>query len=496
MNKAQHIYGAFSIFVENIPMPQNQSYSLSDLMNELQMVIRSSFDQSYWVVAELANVSGSARGHMYMELVEKSENQIIAKARANLWSSKRQQITAAFEDITKETIKTGMKVLLQLSVDFHPIYGLSFQVLDIDPSYSLGELERQKQETIQRLEQEGLLDFNKQYVLPKVIQNVAIISSETAAGYQDFINQLESNNYQYGFNTKLFTAIMQGEQAPASIIKAIEKIDHSKMLFDAVVVIRGGGSNLDLACFDDYHLCARLAQSYFPIFSGIGHERDQSVTDMIAHTRLKTPTAVAEHIIQHNFDFENLVTGLFLDIVSFSKDQIEAEKYQMEKLSLQMTDHTMQLLQTENSILRNVGYQMNKNSIRKLHEDFMWIQQRKSDLSWLTQKIFQKQDQKSLSHYHQLKNELKKLFYHQNNQINSLSKFSIITSLLIDKESNKLDYLKHIINVSNPDSILKKGFSITKQNGKAISRLDQINEDLVLETILHKGIIRSKILKD
>lgn len=477
-------------------MPQNQSYSLSDLMNELQMVIRSSFDQSYWVVAELANVSGSARGHMYMELVEKSDSQIIAKARANLWSSKRQQITAAFEDITKETIKTGMKVLLQLSVDFHPIYGLSFQVLDIDPSYSLGELERQKQETIKRLEQEGLLDFNKQYVLSNVIQNIAIISSETAAGYQDFMNQLESNSYQYRFNTQLFTAIMQGDQAPASIIKAIEKIDHSQILYDAVVVIRGGGSNLDLACFDDYHLCSRLAQSYFPIFSGIGHERDQSVTDMIAHTRLKTPTAVAEHIIQHNFDFENLITGIFSDIISVSKDQLDAGKYQLEKLSMQMTDHTTELLQTEKSMLRNVSYQMNRNSIKKLHENFILIEQRKADLSFLTQQVFQKQDQKSIHHYHQLKNELKKLFYHQNNQINTLSKFSIRTSLFIDKESDRLDYLKHIINISNPDSILKKGFSITKQNGKAISRLDQINEDEILETILHKGIIRSKILKD
>jgi len=496
MNKAQLFCCAFSIFVKKISMPQNQSYSLSDLMSELQMVIRSSFDHTYWVVAELANVSGSARGHMYMELVEKSDSQIIAKARANLWSSKRQQITAAFEDITKETIKAGMKVLLQLSVDFHPIYGLSFQVHDIDPSYSLGELERQKQECIQRLKEEGLLDFNKQYVLPKVIQNIAIISSETAAGYQDFMNQLESNQYHYSFNTQLFPSIMQGEQAPASMINAIEKIDNSNVLYDIVVVIRGGGSNLDLACFDDYQLSARLAQSYFPIFSGIGHERDQSVTDMIAHTRLKTPTAVAEHIIQYNFDFENEAMRLFFDIISYSKDQLEVQKSSLEKLSYQMADHSILLVQSEKSMLRNLAYQTNKNSIQKLHENFLLVKQKKADLSLISHQVLRKNANDHSYLLQEFKNGLKSVFINQSNLFSNINQFKHNIFLYIDKETNRLDYLKHIIKISNPDTILKKGFSITLQNGKAISQSDQINENEILETILYKGVIKSKIIKE
>lgn len=496
MNKAQYIRYAFSIFVKNYSMPQNQSYSLSDLMNELQMVIRSSFDQSYWVVAELANVSGSARGHMYMELVEKSESQIIAKARANLWSSRRQQIVAAFEDVTKETIKAGMKVLLQLSVDFHPIYGLSFQVLDIDPSYSLGELERQKQETIKRITEEGLLDFNKQYVLSSVIQNIAIISSETAAGYQDFMNQLDSNTNLYKFNTKLYPAIMQGEQAPSSIIKAIELIDKSEILYDAVVVIRGGGSNLDLACFDDYHLSARLAQSFYPVFSGIGHERDQSVVDMIAHTRLKTPTAVAEHIIQYNFDFENRIMGMFSDLIAFSKDRLEEEKYQVEKLSLQMTDQSSQLILKEKVVLRNLSFQMNKNSISQIHQNVILLKQKKTDISFFSHQVFQRYEQGCKYIIQHLKTEIKEFIYHQKNQIPQFKSLQSLSSLYIDKESNKIDYLKYIIKISNPDTILKKGFSITRQNGKAISRIDQIDEKEILETTLYKGVIKSKILKD
>lgn len=496
MNKAQLFCCALFIFVENIHMPQNQSYSLSDLMNELQMVIRSSFDQTYWVVAELANVSGSARGHMYMELVEKSDSQIIAKARANLWSSKRAQITAAFEDVTQETIKAGMKVLLQLSVDFHPIYGLSFQVLDIDPSYSLGELERQKQECIKRLKEEGLFDFNQQYVLPKVIQNIAVISSETAAGYQDFMNQLESNIYKYSFKTQLYPALMQGDQAPASIIKAIEEIDHSDIEYDVLVIIRGGGSNLDLACFDDYDLSARLAQSYFPVFSGIGHERDQSVVDMIAHTRLKTPTAVAEHIIQYNFDFENEAIGLFSDILSYAKNQLEENKLSLEKLSYQMADNSLQLIQGEKSTLRTLAYQTNKYSIQILHENSLKIKQEKADLSRLSHQVLKQKENANLYLLQEFKNGLKSLFISQNNLFSNINQFKHNISLYIDKENDKLDYLKHIIKISDPESILKKGFSISLQNGKVISQSDQINENEILETILYKGVIKSKIIKE
>lgn len=496
MNKAQYIRCAFSIFAKNIAMPQNQSYSLSDLMNELQMVIRSSFDQSYWVVAELANVSGSVRGHMYMELVEKSEAQIIAKARANLWSSKRQQIMAAFEDVTKETLKAGMKVLLQLGVDFHPIYGLSFQVLDIDPSYSLGELERQKQESIKRLKEEGLLDFNKQYVLAPVIQNIAIISSETAAGYQDFMNQLESNTYQYQFNTKLYPAIMQGEQAPSSIIKAIEQIDKSELLYDALVIIRGGGSNLDLACFDDYHLSARLAQSFYPVFSGIGHERDQSVVDMISHTRLKTPTAVAEHIIQYNFDFEKEIISIFSDILTHTKNRLEEEKFLTGKLSLQMTDQSTQLIIKEKGDLRNLSFLMNKNSISQIHKNALLLKQKKSDITFISHQVFQQQEQEFKNIIQHLKNELKDLIYHQKNQIPQVKSLQASSCLYIDKEANKMDYIKHMIKISNPDLILKKGFSISRQNGQVISRLDQINEQEILETTLFDGVIKSNIIKD
>lgn len=476
-------------------MSEQQNYSLSDLMSELQMVIRSSFDHSYWVVAELANVSGSARGHMYMELVEKSNHQIIAKARANLWSSRRQQIMRAFEDVTKETVKTGMKVLLQLSVDFHPVYGLSFQVLDIDPSYSLGELERQKQETIKRLQDEDLLDFNKQYVLPSVLQNIAIISSESAAGYQDFMNQLEQNVNGYQFKVNLYPAIMQGDKAPESIIQALEKLEATGIEYDALIIIRGGGSNLDLACFDDYSLNARLAQSYFPILSGIGHERDQSVTDMIAHTRLKTPTAVAEHIIQHNFDFENQVKDLFSTVMESTQDYLAEQNYQIEKGSSRMAKSSLELIHSEKSEIRELSFSANQSTMELIHQNKSQIQQFRNDVLYLSKSSIKEQNA-FIGHQKRSVELVAKDFIHRESIDLYPSKQLIhYVFLNIDKEHNKLDYIKQLIKISKPENLLKRGFSITRQNGKAITNPKFLEEGVEIETQLAEGSIKSKIIK-
>ncbi len=476
-------------------MPNQQNYSLSDLMDELQMVIRSSFDHSYWVIAELANVSGSARGHMYMELVEKSNHQIIAKARANLWSSRKHQIMKAFEEVTKETVKTGMKVLLQLSVDFHPVYGLSFQVLDIDPSFSLGELERQKQETIKRLQEEDLLDFNKQYVLPVVLQKLAVISSESAAGYQDFMNQLEQNTNSYQFDVQLFPAVMQGDKAPESIVLALEKLENKGIEFDALIVIRGGGSNLDLACFDDYALNVRLAQSFFPIFTGIGHERDQSVTDMIAHTRLKTPTAVAEHIVQHNYEFEKGVKDLFSYVLESSQDSIAENQYQLEKASSRMAKSSLDLLHSEKSEIRELSFLTNQSAMELIHQNKSQIQQIKNDVMYLS-KSFIKEQEQFIGHQKRNVALVAKDFINRENVDLYPSKHLVKYSLLsIEKENNKLDYIKNLIRVSDPELLLKRGFSITRYNGKAVTNAEVLEEGNEIETQLAKGSIKSKIIK-
>lgn len=476
-------------------MAETESYTLSNLMDELQFVIRSSFDHTYWVIAEVANVSGSPNGHMYMELVEKSGQQIIAKARANLWSSKKNQIIAAFEDITRQSIKNGMNLLLQVTVDFHAVYGLSLQIHDIDPAYSLGELERQRQETIKKLEAEGLLEFNKQYVLPPVIQNLAIISSETAAGYQDFINQLTHNKQGYTFRTQLFPAIMQGDQAVSSIIKALDKLEKAKKEFDVIIVIRGGGSNLDLACFDDYTLNARLAQAFFPIFSGIGHERDNSVTDMIAHTRLKTPTAVAEYILQYNFEFENQIQDLFNDILDFSKDILEEQNSILEKLSRNMAHSSRTLLSTEQMELKQNSFEMSRAVVGNIHKNQNQLLQNKKDIGYLVKSIKEKKNYDLQSIRLSLQSEIKDFFLSQKEMMNHSSVKLLKSKDIIKKQHEKLDFLQQIIHVSDPQLLLKKGFSITRQNGKVITDLSQLEASHELETQLYQGKLISKIIK-
>lgn len=476
-------------------MPTNQQYTLSNLMNELNLVIRSSFDQSYWVIAELANVSTSPRGHMYLELVEKSGPQIIAKARANLWSSKRNQIVTAFEDVTHQTIKTGMKLLLQMTIDFHPVYGISFQVHDIDPNYSLGELERQRQETIKRLETEGLLDFNKQYVLSSVLQNIAIISSETAAGYQDFMNQLENNKQGYSFKSKLFAAMMQGDQAMNSIIKAVDKIEESNIDFDAVIIIRGGGSNLDLACFDDYEMNARLAQSFFPILSGIGHERDQSVTDMIAHTRLKTPTAVAEFIIQHNFTFEQKVTELFGEIINYANFTLDDHKDIIKRNSRTITDKSREQILEQQNTLKDSSFFIHKSASELIHKKRLYLRNQQSELSFGFRGRKDKSNFELQNTIHQIKNSIESLNKEKTHQLQNFKTQLQRADSIIDHHTNKLKYIQNTIKLSDPEKILKKGFSISRLNGKALTHISDLKESDIIETQLYSGSIKSKIIK-
>ncbi len=477
-------------------MPASQTYQLSNLMNDLQMVIKSTFDQTYWVVAELANVSDSPRGHMYFELVEKNELQIVAKARANLWSFRRHQIIHAFEEVSRQTLKTGMKVLLQLQVDFHPIYGLSFQILDIDPAYSLGELEKQRQETIQRLKEDGLLEFNKQYVLPPIVQRLAIISSESAAGYQDFISQLENNPYQYRFYTKLYSALMQGDKAPETIVNALNQLEADSIEFDAIILIRGGGSNLDLACFDDYALNARLAQAYFPIFSGIGHERDTSVTDMIAHTRLKTPTAVAEFIIQHNRRFEDEISDVFSDIVAFAKDKLQMERDQIENFNRAISQMSQQLVINDLSYLKELGYVMNNQSLKLINKQEAMIHQIGSNIRFLSKEIYFKTKNEILSQKRLLQDKVFHRIDLQKDQLIVERDIKRSTQKLLNQTNEQLTYMDHIVQLSDPQSILKKGFSISRINGKAISNSEDVEFNQVLITQLYKGVIKSKILKD
>lgn len=278
--------------------------SLYELNNLVRGVIADTFSQRFWIRAEMSDVRCNQNGHCYLEFIEKDSNNktIIAKARGSIWSNVFRMLKAYFESETGQAFASGLKVLVQVSIEFHELYGYSLNVHDIDPSYTLGDQAKNRALIIKQLEEEGVLDLNKELALAKIADRIAVISSPTAAGYEDFCNQLTNNKDGFIFYNKLFPAIMQGDRTEQSIIAALDRIYENIDKFDAVVIIRGGGATSDLSSFDSYLLAANCAQFPLPIITGIGHERDDTVLDIVAHTRAKTPTAVAEFLIKHIYE--------------------------------------------------------------------------------------------------------------------------------------------------------------------------------------------------
>ena len=278
---------------------EEQALSLYELNGLVKRTIRDRMSETYWVQAELSDVRSNYSGHCYLEFIQKdaSGNNLIAKARGTIWSNIYKMLKPYFEQETGQAFASGIKVLVRVSVDFHELYGYSLTVLDIDPTYTVGDMERKRREILRQLEEEGVIDLNKELEMPVLPQRIAVISSATAAGYGDFCNQLSNNPRGYGFYTELFPAIMQGERVEESIIAALDAIYARLEAFDVVVIIRGGGATSDLSGFDTYDLAANCAQFPLPIITGIGHERDDTVIDLIAHTRVKTPTAAAAFLI-------------------------------------------------------------------------------------------------------------------------------------------------------------------------------------------------------
>ena len=278
---------------------EQQALSLHELNGLVKRSIRTCLPDTYWVQAELSDVRSNYSGHCYLEFIQKdaSGNNLIAKARGTIWSNIYKMLKPYFEQETGQAFTSGIKVLVQVSVEFHELYGYSLTVLDIDPTYTVGDMERKRREILRQLEEEGVIDLNKELEMPMLPQRIAVISSATAAGYGDFCNQLANNPRGYGFRTELFPAIMQGERVEESILSALDAINNRLEEFDVVVIIRGGGATSDLSGFDTYLLAASCAQFPLPIITGIGHERDDTVIDKVAHTRVKTPTAAAEFLI-------------------------------------------------------------------------------------------------------------------------------------------------------------------------------------------------------
>ena len=302
-----------------------EKYSLKELCDWIQEMVENDLPDRYWVCAEIASMS--VRGHCYMELVEKAENGILAaKVRATCWSNVYHLLSAYFLQETGQSLHTGLQVMLEVSVEYHAVYGLSLNVWNIDPTYTLGDLAKQRQATIQQLTEDGVMDLQKALQIPSLPRRVAVISSADAAGYGDFCDQLKHNRFGFKFHVQLYPAVVQGDTAARSVVQALNSIAALEEEWDVVVIIRGGGASTDMSCFDDYNLASHCAQFPLPIIAGIGHTRDVSVVDMVVHTSVKTPTAAAEWLIERVAEQVERVGSLMLRLQRATQNAVSREK--------------------------------------------------------------------------------------------------------------------------------------------------------------------------
>jgi len=494
--------------------------SLYQLHQQIREELEVAFPESYWVVAEVAQVTADRRkGHCYLTLVDKGDDarQMLAQARATIWNSRYQILSRYFEEKTGQQLKAGLKILLQATVRFHELYGLSLDITNIDPNYTIGDLARQRQETLKRLEVEGLLEANKALELLMVPQRLAIISSASAAGYQDFIHQLHHNTFGYTFGTTLFPATMQGNEAPDSVRRAMSLIAKYKNNFDAIVIIRGGGSQTDLSCFDDYSIAAAIGHAPLPVLTGIGHERDESIADLVAHTQLKTPTAVASFFLDTFREAEEMAENLYDSIRMFSAQQLNLTDDRLERLSLRFSNQIKTLLQTSKDRLEQLSRglllkpkiyleaqkcltsdlekDIGAHTKDLLHEREIYLQELSVCVEGKSQRYLHLKEH-DLNHLvHCLETEAKdKLKQEQLHFVKSSNRLQYEAQRKLQHENHRLKLQEMSIEANNPERLLLRGFTLTLVNGKIIKSIKETKNGDVIQTKMQDGTLHSMVV--
>ena len=426
---------------------------------ELNALIRRSvqacFPDSYWVQAELSDVRANSSGHCYLEFVQKdpSGNSLVAKARGIIWSGTYFRLKPYFESETGQAFVSGIKVLVKVSVNFHELYGYSLTVLDIDPTYTLGDMARRRREILSRLQQEGVLTLNKELELPELMQRVAVISSPTAAGYGDFCNQLAHNDFGFVFYTRLFPAVMQGEKVERSVISALDRIYREVDHWDVVVIIRGGGATSDLSGFDTYELAANCAQFPLPVITGIGHERDDTVIDMVAHTRVKTPTAAAEFLVNHLRRTAERLETFAQCVYQEVPSMLSRERERLDSWMARIPARVQMCLQRE-------GFAQERLVKR---------------LEMSVQACLQSERHRQELCLQRVENAL---------------------SVRMQVERHRLELFSQRVKADSPDLLLKRGYSMTLKDGKAVTDASLLQPGDVVETRLAKGRFKSKVMEE
>jgi len=450
-------------------------------LTELQLIIRDSLYMSlpemFWVIAEISELKENSAGHCYLELIEKNpdEKNVRARVKAIIWSNRYRFLKSLFENLTGESIREGLKILFKTKVEYHEIYGLSLVITDIDPSFTIGDLAMKRQLVISRLQQEGVFTMNRELEIPFLPQKIAIISSKNAAGYTDFINHLKGNTYGYVFYTCLFESPMQGSETEQGVINALDKIADNAHLFDLVVIIRGGGSQSDLSWFDSYNIAFHVTQFPLPVITGIGHEKDLSVTDMVANQSLKTPTATADFIIDTTAETENHLSGLWLSIKDLTGKTIEKSRNRLESARLKLQP------------LSQIMIANMKESISEKIIDMISIGK---EFTFRAGKIPANQSSRLISAVRSISKEEQLAFERKKNNLRNI----VLNYIALNQK--KLEASENTLNILNPFNVLKRGYTITSFNGQIITTKENLNESDIIDTQFSDGIISSRVIKE
>lgn len=454
--------------------PDRQVFTLKQVVSSIRKTIEDRYLHTYWVKAEIYKFNRFPSGHAFPEIVQRENEKIVAQLTGTIWKQNYERINQQFIEVVKEPLRDGSNLLMQVKITFSELYGLSLQIIDIDPSFSLGEVQKQREETLKRLQKEGVLNLNQSLTFPLLPKRIAVISADSSKGLSDFMEVLNTNEEGYTFFTFLFNAYLQGDQAVDSIIQTIEKIKKVRHHFDLVVIVRGGGAEVGMTCYNHYELCKAIATFPLPILTGIGHSTNLNVAEMIAYRNAITPTKLAEFLIQtfREFDQEirfgqQVTRTKAMDVLFNANQQLDA----LLRLFKQISKHSA--------------------GISKQH-----LVDLTKSLEYNSQKCVTK-NQNQLKNIvvqisHNAKFDIKERF----NIINQYQeKLKFRSSNLLNSTSRNIVELEKNLDLLDPIHVMKRGFSITRQNGKAITSSSEIENEVEIVTEVAEGQFRSIVKK-
>lgn len=455
-------------------MSEKQVFTLLQVVRSIKKTLEDRYTQNYWVKAEMHKLNKYPSGHAFPELVQKDDNKIVAQITGTIWKQQLERINTKFIEVVKEPLREGTTLLLLVKINYSETFGLGLQILDIDPSFSLGELQKQREETLRKLAKEGLLNLNQKLHFPLLPKRVAIISADSSKGLSDFMQVLQENEKSYFIFTHLFNAYLQGDVAVQSIISALKKIKRVKDHFDIVIIVRGGGAEVGMTCYNNYDLCKAIAEFPLPVLTGIGHSTNLNVAEMVSFRNEITPTKLAEFLLQTFREFEQETKRLNREMIAHS---------------LQLIDKTKQDFNGQVRVFKHASLRFTDSLKNELNQQII-------ELKNTTRYFLKNENDAVLSLKNDYRIVTKEIITAERNTLSLISK-PIKGSLLhfFERKESDLEQLEKTVNILNPSNVLQRGYSLTLLNGKILSAKNKPKKGDLIESKTNSLTLFSRVEK-